>query len=126
MKRRWVTGILLVILTCLFLLLNRRITDAGDYSGAWYRSSDGVRYDFENGIIRCETYGIALSDDAVFSGAYSYGKNSVLVFFAEEDGVGEVLELQLVHQRNGDILCENRDGHRVILFCRKPNAGNSS
>ena len=57
MKRHVVIGILLAVLICLFCLLNGDIVDSTDYTGTWYRSSDGAQYIFENGILWTSTGG---------------------------------------------------------------------
>ena len=118
MKRHVVIGILLAVLICLFCLLNGDIVDSTDYTGTWYRSSDGAQYIFENGIIRCGDYGLPLEDDSEFSGAYSYGRDRIVLFVADRNGVGEVLELKRIPKWTGDILCEYRDGYQQVIFCR--------
>ena len=36
----------------------------------------------------------------------------------DDRGVGEVVELYLVHKSDGDILCESKDGIEIVWFCR--------
>ena len=75
-------------------------------------------YIFEDGIIECADQEIIVLDNAVFSGAYTFAKNKAAIFVVDDHGVGEVVELYLVHKSDGDILCEHKDGNEIIWFCR--------
>ena len=75
-------------------------------------------YIFEDGIIECADKEIIVLDNAVFSGAYSFAKDKAAIFVIDDHGVGEVVELYLVHKPDGDVLCERKDGNELIWFCR--------
>ena len=118
MKRKGIIGAVIAALICVCIALNSKIVDPAAYTGAWYRADDGVLYIFENGIIECADKEIIILDDAVFSGAYSFAKDKAAIFVVDDRGVGEVVELYLVHKSEGDMLCERKDRNDVIWFCR--------
>ena len=118
MKRKGIIGAVIAALICVCIALNSKIVDPAAYTGAWYRADDGVLYIFENGIIECADKEIIILDDAVFSGAYSFAKNKAAIFVVDDHGVGEVVELTLVRRKDGDALCEKRDGTLIMWFCR--------
>ena len=118
MKRKVIIGAVIAALICVCITLNCKIVDPADYTGAWYRAGDGVLYIFEDGIIECVDKEIIVLDNAVFSGAYSFAKDKAAIFVVDDQGVGEVIELYLVHKSDGDILCEHKDGNEIIWFCR--------
>ena len=118
MKRKGIIGVVIAALICVCIALNCKIVDPADYTGAWYRAGDGMLYIFEDGIIECADKEIIVLDNAVFSGAYSFAKNKAAIFVVDDHGVGEVVELYLVHKSDGDILCEHKDGNEIIWFCR--------
>ena len=118
MKRKGIIVAVIAALICVCIALNCKIVDPSEYTGAWYRAGDGILYLFEDGIIECADKEIIVLDNAVFSGAYSYAKDKAAIFVVDESGVGEVVELYLVHKSEGDMLCERKDGNDVIWFCR--------
>ena len=118
MKRKGIIGVVIAALICVCIALNCKIVDPADYTGAWYRAGDGILYLFEDGIIECADKEIIVLENGVFSGAYSYAKNKAAIFVVDDRGVGEVVELYLVHKSEGDMLCERKDGNDVIWFCR--------
>ena len=118
MKRKVITGAVIAALICVCIALNCKIVDPSEYTGAWYRAGDGILYLFEDGIIECADKEIIVLDNAVFSGAYSYAKDKAAIFVVDDRGVGEVVEIYLVHKSEGDMLCERKDGNDVIWFCR--------
>jgi len=81
-------------------------------------------YIFDDGIIECADKEIIVLDNAVFSGAYSYARGKAVIFVVDDNGVGEVVQVNLVHQPNGDMLCEYKDGSEIVWFCRNKNATN--
>ena len=118
MKRKGIIGVVIAALICVCIALNCKIVDPSEYTGAWYRAGDGILYLFEDGIIECADKEIIVLDNAVFSGAYSYAKDKAAIFVVDDRGVGEVVELYLVHKSEGDMLCERKDGNEIIWFCR--------
>ena len=123
MKRKVALGAVLSALICVCIALNVKIIDPEDYAGAWYRASDRVLYIFEDGIIECADKEIIVLDDAVFGGAYSFAKDKAVIFVVDDQGVGEVVELQLVRKSNGDMLCEHKDDVEIVWFYRNKNVG---
>ena len=118
MKRKVIIGAVIAALICVCIALNCKIVDPADYTGAWYRAGDGVLYIFEDGIIECVDKEIIVLDNAVFSGAYSFAKDKAAIFVVDDHGVGEVVELYLIHDYNGDMLCERVNGKSIVWFCR--------
>ena len=118
MKRKVIVGAVIAALICVCIALNCKIVDPADYTGAWYRAGDGVLYIFEDGIIECVDKEIIVLDNAVFSGAYSFAKAKAAIFVVDDRGVGEVVELRLIHDHNGDMLCERVNGKSIVWFCR--------
>ena len=118
MKRKAIFGAVIAALICVCIALNCKIVDPADYTGAWYRAGDGVLYIFEDGIIECVDKEIIVLDNAVFSGAYSFAKAKAAIFVVDDRGVGEVVELCLIHDHNGDMLCERVNGKSIVWFCR--------
>lgn len=118
MKRKVIIGAVIAALICVCIALNCKIVDPADYTGAWYRVGDGVLYIFEDGIIECVDKEIIVLDNAVFSGAYSFAKAKAAIFVVDDRGVGEVVELRLIHDHNGDMLCERVNGKSIVWFCR--------
>lgn len=121
MKRKVILGAVLSALICVCIALNAKIMEPEDYTGAWYRAGDGVLYIFEDGIIECADKEIIVLDNAVFSGAYSFAKDKAAIFIVDDHGVGEVVELHLVHKAAGDMLCERKDSRDIVWFCRNQN-----
>ena len=118
MKRKVIFGAVIAVLICVCIALNAKILEPKDFTGAWFRAGDGMLYIFEDGIIECADKEIIVLDNTVFSGAYGFAKNKASIFVVDDNGVGEVVELHLVHKFGGDMLCEHKDGKDVIWFCR--------
>ena len=118
MKRKVIFGAVIAVLICVCIALNAKILEPKDFTGAWFRAGDGMLYIFEDGIIECADKEIIVLDNTVFSGAYGFAKNKASIFVVDDNGVGEVVELHLVHKFGGDMLCEHKDGKNVIWFCR--------
>ena len=118
MKRKVIFGAVITALICVCIALNVKILEPTDFTGAWYRTGDGVLYIFEDGIIECADKEILMLDNAVFSGAYSFAKDKAAIFVVDDHGVGEVVELYLIHNHKGDMLCERVNGKSIVWFCR--------
>ena len=118
MKRKAIFGAVITALICVCIALNAKILEPTDFTGAWYRAGDGMLYIFEDGIIECADKEIIVLDNAVFSGAYSFAKDKAAIFVVDDNGVGEVVELRLIHGHNGDMLCERVNGKSIVWFCR--------
>ena len=73
---------------------------------------------FEDGIMECADKEIIVLDNVVFSGAYTIAKDKAAIFVVDDHGVGEVVELHLIHKSDGDILCECEDGNEIVWFYR--------
>ena len=61
---------------------------------------------------------IIVLDREVFSGAYSFAKDKAALFVVDDHGVGEVVELYLVHKPDGITLCERKEGNEIVWFRR--------
>ena len=118
MKKKVLFGAVTAALIFVCLALNTKIVDSADFTGVWYRAGDSVPYIFQNGIIECADKEIIVLDNAVFSGAYSFAKAKAAIFVVDDRGVGEVVELRLIHDHNGDMLCERVNGKSIVWFCR--------
>lgn len=118
MKNRIAIGAVVAALFFVCIALNTKVVKYTDFIGVWYHKSDGIQYIFEDGIIKCADNKIILLNNDVFSGAYTFAKNKASIFVVDDNGVGEVVELHLVHKFGGDMLCEHKDGKDVIWFCR--------
>ena len=122
MKRKKTIGAVITALFCILVALNIKIADPADFTGTWYHAGDNVCYLFENGIIQCTDQNIILPDGTMFSGAYTFGKDKASLFVVNDRGVGEMVELHLVHKSDGDILCERKDGIEIVWFCRNKDS----
>ena len=118
MKRKVIFGAVITALICVCISLNAKILEPTDFTGAWYRAGDGMLYIFSDGIIECADKEIIILDNAVFSGAYSFAKDKAAIFVVDDHGVGEVVELYLIHDHKGDMLCERVNGKSIVWFCR--------
>lgn len=118
MKRKVIFGAVITALICACTALNVKIVEPKDFTGVWYRAGDGVPYIFQDGIIKCADKEIIVLEGSVFSGAYTFAKDKAAIFVVDDHGVGEVVELYLVHKSDGDILCERKDGNEIVWFCR--------
>ena len=118
MKRKVIIGVVISALLCVCIALNSKILEPADFTGAWYHAGDGALYIFEDGLITCTDHEEILLGDAVFSGAYSFAKEKAAIFVVDDNGVGDVVELYLMHHPEGYILCERIDERDIIWFCR--------
>ena len=118
MKRKAIFGAVITALICVCIALNAKILEPTDFTGAWYRAEDGMLYIFEDGIIECADKEIIVLDNAVFSGAYSFAKDKAAMFVVDDHGVGDVVELYLIHKADGDILCEYKEDRKIVWFYR--------
>lgn len=66
MKRTVIFGAVITVLICVCIALNVKILEPTDFTGAWYRTGDGVLYIFEDGIIECADKEIIMLDNTVF------------------------------------------------------------
>lgn len=98
--------------------LNQPVIDPQDYTGQWYSAKNQSVYLFQNGLIYCSKHSIALTDTDSISGAYSYGKKSILLFADGIDGLKTEKEIYLVNNNDGSFLCEHKDGSGEIYFIR--------
>lgn len=118
MKRKVIIGAVVTVLIYVCIALNAKILNPEDFTGAWYRAGDGMLYIFEDGLIECTDQEVIILGDGIFSGAYSLAKDKAAIFVVDESGVGEVVELHLIHRRDGDVLCEKKDGTDIVWFYR--------
>ena len=118
MKRKELFGAVITAQICVCIALNAKILEPKDFKGAWYRAGDGVLYIFEDGIIECADEEIIVLDNVVFSGAYTIAKDKAAIFVVDDHGLGEVVELHLIHKFDGDVLCECKDGNEIVWFYR--------
>lgn len=122
MKRWLPLGIIMALILAAACCLSGTAIAPEAFTGTWYSAADGSVYVFREGIIACETHQISVSDDTIFSGSYSFSRDSVLVFAVGIDGLAEPQELYLVKSRDGDRLCENPDGSGTVYFYRNAAA----
>lgn len=118
MKWKVILGTVIAALIFVCIALNAVTLDPNNFTGIWYRADDGVPYIFQNGIIECADKEIIVLDGEVFSGAYSFAKDKAALFVVDDHGVGEVVELYLVHKPDGITLCERKDGNEIVWFRR--------
>lgn len=120
MKREAVFGIVIFLLIIMAGLCQTAI-DPEDFTGKWYSSDDQSVYLFQEGLIYCQKNAVALSDTVSISGAYSFSRNSVLLFAEGVEGLEKEKELYLVSSGDGCFLCDNKDGSGRIYFIRYNN-----
>lgn len=123
--RRWIAiaFVLVILCGCIAFLFGTAVNPE-DYTGEWYYCKDSARYIFKNGLIACADRRSILLGETEFSGAYCFAKDRATLFVIDSDGVGEVIELYLVHTSDGDILCEAEDGSGTVWFCRNIDQSN--
>ena len=110
----------LILLVSLLMGLSQTALDPARFQGTWYDTEDGSPYIFEDGVIRREDLGIVLSDGQVLSGAYTFCRDRIAVFYIDSRGLEQVQELYLVPGPQGDTLCQNPDGSGLVRFRREP------
>ena len=110
-----------IVLLMIIIGLHQPVMDPQDYTGQWYSADDQSIYLFQNGLICSSRHAVPLSDTESISGAYSYCKNSILLFAEGIEGLETEKELYLVHNEDGSFLCENKDGTGEIYFIRHQN-----
>ena len=107
-----------VILLLIVAGLCQPVVDPQNYTGLWYSADDQTVYLFQNGLIYCKKHAVPISDTDFVSGAYSYCKNSILLFANGVEGLETVKEVFWVQNDDGSFLCENKDGSGEIYFIR--------
>lgn len=122
MKRWFTVGIVLLLLLASAILILRQGVDPENYLGDWYCAGDGTLYRFREGILECEKYGYWLSDGSVFSGAYTFSRNCVVVFLVGAEGPEAVKELHLARSPQGNVLREGKYGEGKVVFYRNREA----
>ena len=111
--------ICVVIFICVLMTgLCRIAVDPSDFTGKWYSATDQSAYLFQEGLIYCSQYSVALSGTETISGAYSFGADSIFLFAEGIPGLEEERELFLVTRGAESCLCENRDGTGTSFFIR--------
>ena len=111
----------IVTLLILIIGLNQPVMAPQNYSGQWYSADDQTIYSFQEGLIYRSKYTVALSDTDSISGAYSYCKDSIVLFAQGIDGLETEKEIYLVQNKDGSFLCENPDGTGKTYFIRCTN-----
>ena len=116
--KRWSIWICagVLILACI-IGFTRTAIEPSDFTGKWYYAEDMSAYLFHNGVIISEAHHIDMDEDEIFSGAYSFARNKIYLFLAEDNRVGELLELSLNHSSIGDTLCDSKTG--TVIFYRE-------
>lgn len=104
--------------------LSCNIWDPSDFTGKWYYADDLSAYLFHNGIIISEKHHVPTSDDEIFSGAYTFSRDSILLFIVGSDGVEEVHELKMRTDAAGDQLCM-ADTHVPVFYRNKDSAAHN-
>lgn len=122
MKRWLPLGMILALILAAACCLSGTAIAPEDFTGTWYSAADGSVYVFREGIIECEAHQIPASGDTIFSGAYSFSRDSIVIFAVGVDGLEETQELYLIRSRNGDRLCGNPDGTGTVYFYRNAAA----
>lgn len=118
MKRFGIWFVVMMALIGSALLLKIPVRNPSDFTGKWYFSEDGAAYLFHNGIIINEKYHFSETEQEIFSGAYSFGKDCIVLFYFTADGVEQVRELRLVRHNTGDTLCEVSETGNSVVFRR--------
>lgn len=116
MKRWVVLGIVLVVLIAGVCLLGKTAVNPGDYTGDWYGAEDGRLYRFREGIITVPEDMRKTGDG--FCGAYSFCRDSIVLFISDPDGESTVRQLYPAGEPKGEFLCESADGTGRIVFSR--------
>ena len=116
--KRFTAICIAVFVLAIFIMLGQTARDPAVFSGKWYSSVDQSVYVFEDGLIYCPKFKIALSKDDYISGAYTYGKDSIFLFVSGIEGLETERELYLIHKGDGSFLCDHEDGSGTIFFIR--------
>lgn len=122
MKRWLPVGVVLLLLLAGTILFLQQGVDPENFLGDWYYAGDGTLYRFREGILECDKYGYGLSDGSVFSGAYMFSKNCVVVFLVGAEGPEEVKELYFSRSPQGNVLREGERGNGKVVFYRNREA----
>ena len=116
--KRWSIWICAGVLILAWIIgLTQTAIDPSDFTGKWYYAEDMSVYLFHNGVIISEAHHMDMDEDEIFSGAYSFAKNKIYLFFAAENRVGDPIELLLIHSSSGDRLCDSQTG--TVIFYRE-------
>ena len=97
--RRLAVFCIVIILLFILVGFSQTAIDPEDFSGEWYSSDKQNVYIFQEGLIYCSQYPIALSDSAFISGAYFHCDDSIILFAAGIPGLETEKELYLVLQK---------------------------
>ena len=120
MKRwKWLLGCA-VIAVGYFLTLAGVVRDPEDFTGTWYYAEDRSAYLFHNGVIISDKHHIAAGEEDIFSGAYSFGKDQIFLFFIGTNGVEQARELNLISDKDGEKLYDA--SQKCVVFYRKKEA----
>ena len=117
MRRLAVFGITI----CFFLMLavlSQTARDPDIFTGQWDSVEDQRVFLFRDGLIYSAEHLVPLSDTDSFSGAYHFGKDSIMLFVTGVEGLAVEKELFYVSNRDGSFLCEHKDGTGEIYFIR--------
>ena len=116
--KRWAILGIAVIIVIILAGLSQTAINPKDFSGQWYSWENQNLYMFQDGLIYCTKYPIEISGTESISGAYTYCKNSVVLFAAGIPGLEQEKELYLV--QNGDVSClsDQREGKGMVYFIR--------
>lgn len=107
-----------IITVAMLAFLGQTAVDPDNFNGEWYSASGQQIYRFQNGIIHCDQYSVALADGNSISGAYTFSGKSVALFALGVEGLESVKELYLVENKVESLLCERKDGTVKIYFVR--------
>lgn len=116
--KRWAILGIAVVVVIIFAGLSQTAISPRDFSGQWYSWEDQNLYVFQDGLIYCTKHPIPISGTESISGAYTYCRNSVVLFAAGIPGLEREKELYLV--QNGDVSClsDHREGKGTVYFVR--------
>ena len=117
MKRLSVFGFLAFLLM-IIAGLGQPVMDPDCFTGQWHSADDQSVYLFQEGLIYSSNPGVALSDKESISGAYSFCKDSILLFAAGVEGLETEKELYFVSSNNECVLRDQKDGSGKVYFIR--------
>ena len=107
-----------VILSVFLLSLFQTALDPAAFSGQWYTSGDQCVYWFQEGLIFTTKQDELSYDLSSACGAYTYCKNSIVLFVVGVEGLETEKELYLIRKENTSILCEDKAGYGPVYFIR--------
>lgn len=113
MKRKIWYWIIFVILFIVVLLGgSQSLIIVDHFTGEWYSENYHEPFFFSEGIIAYDT--------DPFAGAYTFSKDSVLLFTPYIEGIEEVTELYWRKDKRGELLCDQPNGIGRVFFYRAP------